>query len=367
MTVIYNSEHLSNLDVSFMNNLTQITLPAEWHSQDAILLAWPHKNTDWQPWLSEVETLYFELSTAISQYQTVLISCDPVINLTTLIQRLTVSGARLDNIQLVDIPTNDTWARDHGAITVFQTTEKNQIVQPLDFQFNAWGGKFESDLDNQITANLVHTGKLKAADKIDLILEGGSIESDGHGTILTTEICLLNENRNNQLTKSQIETSLKEHLGAKRILWLTQGHLPGDDTDAHIDTLARFCDAHTIAYVQCSDKNNDLYAPLKTMEDELRSFTDFEGNPYTLIPLPMCDEVRNKNNDLLPATYANFLITNEQVLVPTYDCKQDQNALDIFTKTFQNKTIKPINCRVLIEQFGSLHCITMQLPKGALL
>ncbi|NTS78818.1 agmatine deiminase family protein [Catenovulum sp. SM1970] len=343
-----------------------ITFPAEWYRQDAILLAWPHKNTDWAPWLSAVEHVYGQIVKYISQYQRVVISCDPVVNQVQVKADLASVGANVANVDLVTVPTNDTWARDHGVITVLEDDQ----VTPLDFEFNAWGGKFESSLDNLINQNLVKQNRIISAKAVNLILEGGSIETDGFGTLLTTEICLLNDNRNNQLSQQALEDKLSEVLGVNRFLWLSQGHLPGDDTDAHIDTLARFCDPHTIAYVQCNDPEHALYPALSAMENELKAFKDYQGNPYQLIPLPLCQAIENAEGELLPATYANFLITNEQVLLPVYGAPQDQQAIDVLRATFE-QTIAPrevvaIDCRTLIEQFGSLHCISMQLPKGVL-
>jgi len=187
------------------------------------------------------------------------------------------------------------------------------------------------------------------------------VESDGKGTILTTSACLCNPNRNAGLSKLAIEKKLKVTLGATRILWLDYGYLAGDDTDSHIDTLARFVNKETIAYVKCDDKEDEHYIALEKMETQLRDFTTREGKSYTLIPLPMCEAKYDKDNKRLPATYANFLITNDALIYPTYSDKNDKKVGEIFKKLFPDREIIPINCLKLVEQGGSLHCSTMQV------
>ena len=231
-----------------------------------------------------------------------------------------------------------------------------------DFAFNGWGKKFEAKLDNQITKAL-HEKQVFGRDVIyrnclDFVLEGGSIESDGEGTLLTTSTCLLSDNRND-LSKEVIETRLKNYFGLHRVLWLNHGYLAGDDTDSHIDTLARFCDVSTIAYVKCEDETDEHYIELKKMEEELMQFRTVSGNFYRLIPLPMADTVYD-DETRLPATYANFLIINDAVLVPTYQSPKDEIALKQLGQAFPDRKIIGINCLPLIKQHGSLHCVTMQ-------
>jgi agmatine/peptidylarginine deiminase len=193
-----------------------------------------------------------------------------------------------------------------------------------------------------------------------LVLEGGSLESDGKGTILTTSECLLSKNRNEHLSKVQIEQHLKENFGAERILWLNHGYLAGDDTDSHIDTLARFCDDKTIVYVGCEDQEDEHFEALRQMKKELQQFRDFEGNPYKLIEVPLPDACFDTDGNRLPATYANFTIINGAVLVPVYGVSQDKTAMEILQGCFPDRKVIGVNCRILIEQHGSLHCVTMQ-------
>ncbi len=339
-------------------------LPAEWEPQDAILLTWPHKNTDWNWILDEVTELYEALATVICDYADVVIAV-PAGELEPVRQRLEAMGAPMEYVYLYPCDSNDTWARDHGPITV----QSAQGFKLLDFKFNAWGGKFPFDLDNAISLNLHRQGAFPLAEieSQDWVLEGGSIESDGRGTLLTTASCLLNPNRNPGLNKAQIEERLKAAFGLRKINWLHHGHIAGDDTDSHIDTLARLCPNNTIVYVACDDDaDEEHYADLKAMEAELQVMTDADGNPYTLLPLPWPGVLRNDEGDPLPATYANFLIVNEAVLVPIYDLPSDEDALEVITQAFPGYDVMGIPCASLIEQGGSLHCITMQLPEGVL-
>jgi agmatine deiminase len=236
----------------------------------------------------------------------------------------------------------------------------------LDFQFNAWGGKYDYKLDNQITTRLQQQGIFSVPrQSVEFVLEGGSIESDGAGTLLTTR-CLLSSSRNPGWSQQQIEQELQTELGVKRILWLHHGELAGDDTDAHIDTLARFTSVSQIAYVKCDDETDEHFTPLLKMEQELLALRTADGQPYDLVPLPLPDPVYNKQGKRLPATYANFLIINNAVLLPVYDQRKDQLAIDALQNCFPNRDIIAINCLPLIHQFGSLHCVTMQFPAGIL-
>jgi len=199
-------------------------------------------------------------------------------------------------------------------------------------------------------------------ESIDFVLEGGSIESDGLGTIMTTTKCLCNPNRNGGLSKNEVEEKFKEYFGAKRVLWLDYGYLVGDDTDSHIDTLARFVSKDTIVYVQCLDEQDEHYDELKKMEEQLLSFRTIEDEPYKLIALPLPSAKFDNEGNRLPATYANFLITNEALIYPTYSLKEDKIVHEIFKELFVNKEIIPVECSRLIEEGGSLHCSTMQIP-----
>lgn len=337
--------------------MSQRVFPAEWAPQSAVLLAWPHPDTDWAHMLHEVQACFQEIVAAIARFEEVLLLVPDTITADALRTKLPA------NVRLPVIATNDTWARDFGALTI----EENGRWSLLDFKFNGWGLKFAADKDNLVTRQLFDAGLMAPAvqyqNHLNFVLEGGALESDGEGTLLTTAECLLSPNRNGQWDQSQIEDYLKETLGAKRLLWLHNGYLSGDDTDSHIDTLARFCNKETIAYVQCTDEADEHYEALQAMEAELKTFVTEAGNPYQLIPLPMADEVIF-DGERLPATYANFLIINGAVLVPTYNSPKDATALVQLQKAFPRHEIIGINCLPLIKQHGSLHCVTMQLPKG---
>lgn len=236
-----------------------------------------------------------------------------------------------------------------------------------DFVFNGWGMKFAANHDNLITRNLCHmktfSDEVVPANMQPFVLEGGSIESDGKGTLMTTVECLASVNRNEYLRQEELERYLKDIFGLDRILCITSGYLAGDDTDSHVDTLARFCSEDTIAYVRCEDEEDEHYEELKAMEEEIKEFTRANGEPYRLIPLPMADQVEWEG-ERLPATYANFLIMNGAVLVPFYDSPKDEIAKAALREAFPDREIIGINCLPLIKQHGSLHCVTMQYPEG---
>lgn len=331
-------------------------LPAEWEPQCAVQLTFPHEGTDWADMLETVLPCFIQIAETISRFQKVLIVCRDVAETRSLI-----SSGIYDNFVFVALPSNDTWARDHSGIAI---EEAGQPVL-LDFVFNGWGLKFPADKDNLITRRLVEVGIFNGECRHGaLVLEGGGIESDGLGTLLTTTECLLSPNRNPHLSASEIEDYLKDVFGLDRVLWLQHGYLAGDDTDSHIDTLARFCNPDTIAYVQCPNPEDEHFGALQAMERELQQFKKGDGKPYTLVPLPWPDPCFSGDGHRLPATYANFLIINGAVLVPTYGVTQDADALSVIAAIFPEREVIGIDCRQLIEQHGSLHCVTMQYPKG---
>lgn len=340
---------------------SDIVFPAEWAEQDAVMLTWPDKDTDWSDILDEAEQTYVLLALEILKHQKLLIICN---NESHVRQFFTSEQQQI--IRFYDLPYNDTWARDHGPIATFN--QGNPVVN--DFGFNGWGNKFDASLDNLINEGLFNQKafgtEIRYINLRDFILEGGSIESDGNGTILTTSACLLNPNRNPWFSKTDIERQLAETLGITRVLWLDHGHLEGDDTDSHIDTLARFCNENTIAYVKCSNNADSHIEDMVLMEAQLKSFARVDGEPYTLVPLPMVSPIYNSEGARMGATYANFLIINKAVLVPVYGTSEDSEALEILAKVFPDREIVGINCLPLIKQNGSLHCITMQIPKGFL-
>jgi len=341
--------------------MNRITLPAEWTEQSGVQLTWPHQETDWNYILQDVTECYIQIAKEIIKKEKLLIvcSCEQAV-------RDQLGDIDYSNISFKEIPTNDTWARDHGAISVF--IDGDPYI--YDFSFNGWGMKFAANLDNQITRELYVEESFNKStgyfNMLHFVLEGGSIESDGQGTIMTTAECLLSPNRNDHFSKEEIEEFIMSVFGADRMLWINHGYLAGDDTDSHVDTLARFCSEDTIAYVSCSDENDEHYPELKAMEEELQSFMTKEGKPYRLIQLPMADKVF-EDEVRLPATYANFLIMNGTVLMPTYNSpKKDKLAMEQLQQAFPDREIISIDCRTLIRQHGSLHCITMQFPEGIL-
>jgi agmatine/peptidylarginine deiminase len=336
----------------------------EWHPQDAVQLTWPGPESDWAPLLERIEATLETMVVAIARYQAVLISVPDTATRTHLAGRFTSLGVPKERVTLVVAPADDTWARDHGPLAV----EENGELRLHDYVFTGWGGKFPAARDNTLTRRLAQAGVYACpVSERGLVLEGGALESDGAGTLLTTEACLLNPNRNPGLDRAAVESWLHEDFGVTRVLWLAHGHLEGDDTDSHVDTLARFCDPATIAYVRCDDESDPHYPALAAMETELKALRRRDGEPYRLVPLPWprpCFDPVDGHR--LPATYANFLIINGAVLVPTYGDAADTRALTALAGAFPGRDIIPIDCLSVIRQHGSLHCLTMQLPQGSL-
>jgi agmatine/peptidylarginine deiminase len=339
-----------------------VRLPAEWERQEAVMLSWPHENTDWAYMLDEVTQCYINLAQAIARYaHLVIVTPEPekVISLLT--------GIDMNRVSIFEVATNDTWIRDFGPITTL-TPNNHPIIN--DFKFNGWGLKFASDKDNLVTSKLLKQGHLKGdyANRLGFALEGGSIESDGKGTILTTSECILSPNRNGNLDWAHIEQYLKQTLGANHVVCLDHGNLSGDDTDGHIDTLARLAPHDTIIYVGCQDENHPDYAGLQAMKQQLTEIRTVDGKPFTLIELPLPDAIYDPDEGiLLPATYANYLTINNAVLLPIYgQAQKDLLACQIMQIAYPDYDIVPVNCRALIRQHGSLHCATMQLPHNVL-
>lgn len=333
---------MTNIDIHF---------PAECADHDTIMIAWPGSNTDWCYMLDEARDCFRRIIHAIARYENVLVVADDALAAS---QALDISNH--ERISVTQCPINDTWARDFGPITVVKGGQRKL----LDFKFNGWGLKFAADCDNLITSRLCNAGILPGnqyACCLNFVLEGGSIESNGEGTILTTSRCLLSPNRNGEYSRDDINRCLHDRLGATDVIWLDHGAISGDDTDSHIDTLARFVGKDTVMYVAPpSDKNDDDYAELAAMKREL------ELTGLNLIPLPYAGPVYDpEDGSRLPATYANFLITPRAVFVPTYDLPTDAEALSSIGQYFADRDVIGIDCRPLIRQHGSLHCVTMQL------
>lgn len=339
-----------------MNN-PDIVFPPEWSPQQSVLLTWPHKATDWILILEDVELLYLQLAKEILKRQDLIIACADTYKIEQIQSALCEFTDH--KLSIYPILSDDTWARDHGPISVY----KQGHATLLDFNFNAWGGKFPFKNDNLINSNLNKANAFKGYQfkAIDMVMEGGALESNGEGVLLTTSECLLNPSRNPHLSKDDVERKLTELLGIQQVLWLDHGYLAGDDTDSHIDTLARFCAPDLICYVSCNDQSDEHYDALNKMEQQLKTFKQPNGEPYRLVPLPMADTIMYEG-ERLPATYANFLVINGAVLAPIYNVAQDQQALETLQHCFPSHEIVPLDCVPLIKQHGSLHCITMQIP-----
>ncbi len=336
-----------NMTIDKKNALHQWRLPAEWEPQEGVQLTWPHADTDWAPILNDIIVVYQSMAREIARRERLIV--------------VAPEDTAPDCLKII-CPTNDTWARDHGFISLVDDNGHRRL---LDYKFNGWGEKFESTLDNAINRHIYNLGEIAGeyTDCLDFVLEGGSIESDGQGTILTTSQCLLAPHRNQPMTKAEIEARLKRDLCAERVLWIDHGNLIGDDTDGHIDTIVRICPDDTLLYMGCDDPEDEQYDDLKKMEAQLQSFRTLEDKPYRLMKLPMPRPIYD-GEDRLPATYANFLIINDAVLCPTYNQPDlDNEALRIIGEAFPNREIIGIDCCPVIRQHGSLHCCTMQFPK----
>jgi len=329
--------------------LEQKRLIAEFEEQSFTKIIFPHKGTDWFDYIDEAEKNFIAIINTIRKFQSVLLICDDI-------HRVKKYFNSEKNLYFKEYLTDDTWARDCSALCI----EKNAEVQLQGFTFNGWGGKFEAKRDNALSTALQEC-ITTPLNKSDFVLEGGAIDCNGKGTLLTTAACMLNPNRNPQYDTIEITQKLKNFFNAKHILYLNHGYLAGDDTDSHIDTLARFLDKETIAYVQCNDKNDEHYHQLQLMQEELQMIAKEQN--LKLISLPMPDACYY-DGERLPATYANFLFVNGALLVPTYNVKQDEEALAIFRNYFSDREIIGIDCSVLIRQHGSLHCVTMNFATG---
>lgn len=345
-------------------------LPAEWEQQSAIMLTWPHAETDWKPYLRQITNTYLELSEIITRFEHLLV-VTPIVESTRKMLAERLSAQQMERVRLYEISTNDTWARDHGPITLVARNKHNSFIVPiqmLDFKFNGWGEKFAWQKDNAINQQLYYQGAFQAAmaNHQGFVLEGGSIESDGRGTIFTTSQCLLAPHRNQPFTKEDIDRQLKNFFHALQVVWLDHGNLVGDDTDGHIDTIVRLAPHDTLLYVGCDDPDDEQYEDFQALEQQLKSLLTYEGYPYRLLKLPMPDAIYD-GEDRLPATYANFLILNGAVIYPTYNQPdKDEEAKRQIQMAFPDRQVIGVDSLTIIRQHGSIHCLTMQLPEGAL-
>lgn len=335
-----------------------LRFPAEWEPQSGVLVAWPHAGTDWADRLESVEATYVALVAAITRFETALV-CVANESVEARARSLLSAAADLSRVEFERLDYDDTWLRDSGPITL----RDGHRLRLLDFHFTAWGGKFEAGLDDQIVATLSERGVFGEArrERIDFALEGGAIETDGEGTLLSTWRCL--HERHPDLDRQQVSNRLQGWLQQRRTLWLEHGYLEGDDTDAHIDTLARFASADAIVYQGCQDPGDAHHGELQAMAAELAAFKQLDGRPYRLFELPWPQPILDGGRRLA-ASYANFLIVNGAVLAPAYGDPSDDRAMAVLGQAFPGREIVAVPCRPLIWQNGSLHCLTMQLPQG---
>lgn len=335
-------------------------LPAEWETQAGTLLAWPHAASDWGPRLDPAEAAFVSLAAAIAERQPLVILVRDTEHRRRAAERLAPALGASPRLRFAECPLDDTWIRDFGPLTVFQ----GDSARLLDFRFDGWGGKFEARADDAATAHLHRDGLFGGTplESVDFVLEGGALDSDGAGTLLTTAECW--RARHPGLTRGALEERFAALFGTRHCLWLTEGSLEGDDTDAHVDTLARFLAPDTIAFQACDDPEDSHHEPLGRMAGELAAMKTPDGRPYRLVPLPWPGCIRDGDGRRLPATYANWLFVNGAVLVPSYGVTADDAALDLLRRELPGRRVVGVPCRELIWQNGSLHCATMQLPAG---
>ncbi len=333
--------------------------PAEWEPQSAILLAWPTADTDWAERLAEVEETYIALVQAITGFQRVVLCVADDDVETYAEMRLRSNRVDMERVRFVSVPYDDTWLRDSGPITL----RAGDRFVLNDFRFTGWGGKFEASDDDRLVERLQAQGVFQHAERRvhDFALEGGGIETDGAGTLLTTWHCL--SLRHPGKRRDEIEAVLLATLAQDRVLWLEHGELEGDDTDAHIDTLARFAPGDAIVFQACDDPGDAHYTALQAMAAELAALRTTDGAPYRLHPLPWPKAILDGGRRLA-ASYANYLVINDAVLMPAYGDARDDDAAAVLASAHPGRSVVQVPCRPLIWQNGSLHCITMQLPAG---
>lgn len=341
-------------------------LPAEWEKQSGVQLTWPDETTPWYE-LEKVQECYAHIAAAVLEYEQLMVVTSSIASASARLAGIARSKGLdidIDKIHFCECPINDTWARDHGGIAVYGDSGEKYLY---DFVFNGWGLKFASDKDNQITKTVffanMFSDDVACVDMRPFVLEGGSIDTDGQGTLLTTEECLCSLNRNEYLTRDEIEGELKQAFGLKRVIWLEHGRIAGDDTDSHVDILARFCGPDTIAYTACDDPSDENWEELHAMEDQLKTLRTLDGKPYVLVPLPLPDPMY-LDDYRLPGSYANFLIINGAVLVPGTGSPKDGIVQERLQNVFRDRKVVMIDCRPLLSGHGGLHCVTMQFPDG---
>jgi len=333
-------------------------MPAEWEPHDATWIAWPHNENHWPGKFEPIPAVYVEIVRALSVSEPVRICVNDNKAEAAARAILTVGKVSLEQISFHHIVTNASWSRDHGPIFV----ESENGLVALDWMYNANGMKWGPyDKDDAVPPQIAAVVRVPLIES-GMVLEGGSIEVNGQGTLITTEQCLLNKNRNPSMTRSQIEEKLSQYLGVQNILWLKEG-IEGDDTDGHIDDLVRFVNSTTVVCPVTQRTDDVDYAVLQKNFTDLSQMKDQDGKNITVIPLPVPQPVVYENNRL-PASYANFYIANKTVLVPTFRCPEDGVALKLFETVFPERKVVGIDCTDLVWGFGTIHCSTQQQPRA---
>ncbi len=335
-------------------------MPAEWEQHLSTWLAWPHNLDTWESHdLREVENVYIKIIQNLITGELINILIENKSFQKRIISLLNSSELNTKQIYFHEILTNDAWIRDFGPNFIVRKSSSGKQTAINRWQFNSWGEKYPWQKDNEANDKIIRKSKITYFDP-KIVLEGGAIDVNGEGTCLTTSTCLLNLNRNGGLSVEKMEKYLKNYLGVKKIIWLN-GNLKGDDTDGHVDNLARFVNRTTIVYISEKDKTNENFLSLKGIEESLKKARNPDGKPFLLIPLPMPRKIKD-NNFHLPASYANFYIGNNAVLLPAFNDPNDKVAQDILQLCFPRKKIVPIDSRILIKGLGGVHCITQQQP-----
>jgi agmatine deiminase len=345
---------------------SKFKMPAEWSTHSATQIHWPSNRETWpEERLSRVEEVFLDIIETLQKYETVILLHDIKLNASHIRRQLSTRNIDEGRVHLYSVPLNDVWARDCGPIFVRKIAENQKSSYLItDWDYNAWGGKYPPfDYDNRLPKWFSESFSIDRIET-EMILEGGSIEVNGDGILLTTESVLLNKNRNPEMTRSEIEERLKYFLGIEKIIWLKRG-LAGDDTDGHIDDLSRFLNRNTILTMICEDENDINYHALKQNYDILRESTDQYGKPFHIITFPLphtrIEGTTVDGSEYVPASYANFYIANGVVLVPLYDERYDSEVLSLFREYFPDRDIVGIECANLVWGQGSIHCITQQL------
>jgi len=338
-------------------------MPPEWAKHSSTWLSWPHKLESWPGKFEPVPAVFAELAWQLSRSEAVNINVlDDAMEMQAreLLRVKDPEGRYTSRITYHSISTNDAWCRDHGPNYVFREQDGKRDKVILDWDYNAWGGKYEPyDDDDAVPARVAEAQGLPRIVP-GMVLEGGAIDVNGEGLLLTTEACLLNPNRNPGLSRQEIEERLGYYLGIRKVLWLGDG-IVGDDTDGHVDDMTRFVGSSTVVTVVEDDPEDENYEILQDNLRRLESFTDLEGRPLEIVRLPMPEPVFY-DGERLPASYANFYIANTAVLVPTYRCSRDQQAIEVLQKCFPGREVVGIDCSDLIWGLGAIHCVTHEEP-----